>query len=245
MIELGGTAATWINVGVGVGLEEIVADADNFFASAALGGWVKSGGTAALNSVIGSSGNDLSVQVIGIWTAEILGWVEQVSATALLVIWVVDDSVETAKRSGRVICNTITAITVSNVANAKGSLWFVDVDGTTIIILSILYVVVLINKAASLGGWVEGPGITAALEVSVGVGENAGFTRKFVFTADLGGRVESSVSAAGQASSGGSFASTASLGGRVEGSSSAALVSVGGALNSTITAALGGGVEGS
>lgn len=171
-VELGGTAASWGDVGVGVGVDEIVVEADDDSARAGRGGWVESGGTAALKSVGGSVGDDLGVGVEGIWTADVVGWVVQVSAAALSVVGVVDDPVNTALRLGRVESDSGAALTVGNVADVIVGLGLVGEDIAAVGILSGLDEVVDVDRAAGLGGWVEGLGWTAAL-LSIGGRENS------------------------------------------------------------------------
>lgn len=132
-------------------------------------------------------------------------------------------------------------MTVGNVADVIVGLGLVGEDIAAVGVLSGLDEVVDVDRAAGLGGWVEGLGWTAAL-FSIGRRENS--VGRYV-AADLVGWVEGSGSAAAQASSGVRRTGTASLGGRVESGGSAALESVGDALNSSATAVLGAGGEGS
>lgn len=113
-VELGGTTAGWRDVGVGVGLSEIIAEADNNSAWAGRGGWVVGGGVAALESGGGLSGEDLGIGAGFVWAADIVGRVVQVSSTACLAIWVADDLVDTALGSGGVVSDSVTALAVGN-----------------------------------------------------------------------------------------------------------------------------------
>lgn len=239
-VVLSGTAASWSDVGVGVGVGEIVVEADNDSAWARRGGWVVSSGTATLESVGGLSGDDLGASARFVWAADIVGWVVQVSATAGLAIWVADDLIDTTFGSGRVVSNSVTALTVSNGADVVGCLWFVGVNSTAVGVSSGLDVVVDVDGAAGLSAWVVGLGWAAAL-LSVGGGENCTIVDR---AADLGGGIVALGSAAAQASSAVGLSVTASLGSWVVGGATTARESVGDALNLSGAAILSARGEG-
>jgi hypothetical protein len=153
---LGGTAASWLDVGVFVGLFDVVIGVDDDTAGASLVGGIIQVGTAAL---VVSAG--LALERYGVWdgevgAADVVGGVKQAGTAARQAVGIGKNSSVTADAGEGVVGSVVTALAVDDAGDISVVFGYVAEDGAVVYVGSDLDEVVGVEGAASLGSWVEG-----------------------------------------------------------------------------------------